>query len=439
VATLSDRVKFCVLTGDLVDLSDSRPLDQAAREYEFLAEETRAFPTPLFFVPGNHDIAGVRAKDDWDPATPYYGYGFFTYRVGPLRWSFTCAGVHFVGLDFNRLVDGAWEWGVPDSAAQWLAADLALVKPNTRTLLFVHFPVGVDALREVAERFAVTQIFHGHDHVDRSGRFGSTPTLSSGSLAEIFGPRDRQPGYRLVHVTETGLETFYRATGARHAVTVDFPRHGDVLRPGDTIRGAFDDPTAQIEQLTVRIGAHKATVPFERGPLCCRFEAALDLGRVAAGIRPIHVVAQGKDACGQAELTALVLSGRHDPIALTEDVVVEIDVGGIDHAAELMVNDATRIPLSPTALKGDEDYPQPVQGTELRRIPLPRAKLRRLNRIELRAGANPAGGRDRFCVLDVRLTLDGRTVRDPRFRHGAQHPLYVANERGFWIDLTPGE
>jgi hypothetical protein len=235
------------------------------------------------------------------------------------------------------------------------------------------------------------------------------------------------------------METFYRATGDRHAITIDAPRAGGALKPGDALRGAFYDPPGEIRRLTVRIGEREEVVPFRRGPLWCRFATALDLTDVVAGVRPIGISITSAQLRKCVELSRLVLTDRLVPFAAPDDTVLDIDVGGVDHGAELHVNGAILARLHPTMLKGEHDFPKPVAGTEQRRFVIPRQRLRRLNRIEFRAGSDPEGGVDRFCVLDVRLTSDGHTFRDNRFRHGRENPAYVTAAKVYWIDLLPGQ
>ena len=49
------------------------------------------------------------------------GNGAYTKYLGPIRWSFDYAGVHFVGLDWAREVAGTIQTGVAPSAVRWLA------------------------------------------------------------------------------------------------------------------------------------------------------------------------------------------------------------------------------------------------------------------------------------------------------------------------------
>lgn len=287
LAALGTALQFCILTGDLVHLGDSQPEEEVVRQFDLLGAGLLGFPLPFFCVTGNHDIVGVRAPNLWDKKNPLYGYGAYTRRVGPLRWSFNYAGIHFAGLDFNQFADNQWKWGVPQSAVDWLDKDLSRVPAGARIFVFVHFPTGVDALQKVLENYKVTQVFHGHDHVDVARKLGSVPCLSSASLSQIFGDRDRSPGYRLVRVTESGIDTFFRATGVPHALTLETPRHNGVL--GTEVRGAIFDPAGAIGALTVTVGDETNAATLERGSLWSRFSVALKSALPAGREMPVTV------------------------------------------------------------------------------------------------------------------------------------------------------
>jgi len=205
---------FCVLGGDLVDLADSHPPLQAEAEFGLFQQETRDFPLPLFCIPGNHDIAGIRAKEGWTSEHPLYGYRGFTRVVGPLRWSFTHADVHFVGLDFNGWDGSAWTLGVPASAVEWLAEDLRQLTAGTRVFLFAHHLSNSAPLDAFLAGRPVDAVFTGHGHQDLRTEVHGIPVFEGGSLSQIFGKSGAPIGYRVIHVERDGFRTEYRATGA---------------------------------------------------------------------------------------------------------------------------------------------------------------------------------------------------------------------------------
>lgn len=290
---MAGRIAFCVLTGDNVHMCDHRSLEQAKSQYDLLAEMMRSFPLPLFSIPGNHDPAGVNTLAGWDRSHPMYGYGFHWKVVGPLRWSFNYAGVHFVGIDYMHKIGPKWAWGVPQSAVTWLGEDLKLLKPGSRVLLFVHYPEGAKELKALLREHRVEHIFSGHKHRVSEGTYADIPFTLSGSLSYILFQQGQLPGCRFVRVESNGLETFYKPTGAEVAVTVDSPARNRLLRPGQKIRGSFFDPQDRIRTVMVKVGRAEADVSVHRAAVFSSFEARVDLTKLRTGLH--KVVAEVSD------------------------------------------------------------------------------------------------------------------------------------------------
>ena len=288
-----ERFPFCIMTGDNVDLADRQEFRKGQAQYQFLAEQMKDFPLPLFVIPGNHDPAGVNAGKGWDRRHPMYGYGFHWKIVGPLRWSFNYAGIHFVGIDFMYRDGSKWVWGVPDSAVEWLRKDLQRVEPGRRILLFVHFPKAQskDAFDAVLRTHKVEHIFAGHTHTVETGTYAGVARTFSGALSVIFGKKKDLPGYRFVRVTAKGLSTLYKPTGAEVAVTIDHPRPGGALKPADTIRGKVFDPDGKVKELTVKLDGAAAEVTLRRRPVFGQFTARLAPAAVTAGDHTLEAVA----------------------------------------------------------------------------------------------------------------------------------------------------
>ncbi len=274
LAALKNHLAFCVLTGDLTDDSNGHPFEKAREEFNFLGEQLHDFPVPWFGIPGNHDLAGANAIPAWDTNSPK-GYTFFTQVVGPLRWSFNYANIHFVGVDFMHPVNGKWGWGPSASAVEWLDRDLSLVPTGQRIFLFVHFPMETNGLAQVVRKYPITQIFHGHDHQDHPSMFAGVPALSSGSVAQIFEDKDRPTGYRVVRVTDNGIDTFYRPTGEAHGVALDQPRKIAAVAAGQPVSGAVWDPSHQLKKLWLSQGGQTQEIPLDSNPTWRRFQASL--------------------------------------------------------------------------------------------------------------------------------------------------------------------
>ena len=155
-------LKFAVVTGDLGYMGP----DNADKDFADLRKFTREFPVPMFHTVGNHDVVGIHSKDVWKKPGDVYGNGAFTKYLGPVRWSFSYAGVHFVGMDWARIEkDGSLQLGFPDVAVDWFEQDLKLLPPNTRTFFFSHqFSTPNPNFFPLCQANNVELILSGHAH-----------------------------------------------------------------------------------------------------------------------------------------------------------------------------------------------------------------------------------------------------------------------------------
>lgn len=159
---LMSQARFCFNTGDM---GYAGP-DSADAMFGGIRTRADAFPVPMFFAIGNHDIAHDQANpSDWSKG-PLHGYGGFTKHLGPVRWSFSYGGVHFAAIDWADLRNNSFE-SVPEIAAEWLDRDLQALPPGTRTFLMVHFPNGCQRYYDVIAKHKVLRIFGGHNHTTR--------------------------------------------------------------------------------------------------------------------------------------------------------------------------------------------------------------------------------------------------------------------------------
>ncbi|MCE5276956.1 MAG: metallophosphoesterase [Planctomycetaceae bacterium] len=157
VKELGGLLKFCFNTGDM---GYAGP-DNAESMFTGLKKIGQEFPVPMFFTPGNHDMV----KQVERGSGPLAGAGGFTKYLGPIRWSFDYAGVHFASIDWwDPDIKEHVEGSAPPIAAAWLDKDLSAVKPGTRTILLVHFPSGCKEYFDVIARHKVAQAFGGHNH-----------------------------------------------------------------------------------------------------------------------------------------------------------------------------------------------------------------------------------------------------------------------------------
>ena len=115
---VAEKCAFIVHTGDICYLKGM----QAHAELM----NTATMGLPVLYCLGNHDLV---AGD--------YGEQAFEELFGPCRYSFNAGGIHFLvvpmteGWDFKPGYD-------EDELADWLRADLALVKPNQPVMAFSH-------------------------------------------------------------------------------------------------------------------------------------------------------------------------------------------------------------------------------------------------------------------------------------------------------------
>ena len=145
---------FLIVTGDLVRDALRVSATEATGYYELFRDERARFATPMWTVPGNHEIFGIeRRLSHVDPSHPLFGREMYRHYFGPDYYSFTRGGIHFVGLNTVD-VDGEAYYGHVDSLQlAWLARDLALIPPSMPVVTFNHIPFvsAVDQLRGLTE------------------------------------------------------------------------------------------------------------------------------------------------------------------------------------------------------------------------------------------------------------------------------------------------
>ena len=132
---------FVIITGDLVRDALRVGEAEATGYYELFKREAALFESPVWTVPGNHEIFGVeRDQSKVSAAHPLYGRNMYRHYRGPDYYSFNYGGVHFVGLNTVD-VDDQWYYGHIDSAQlAWLERDLALVPSTMPVVTFNHIP-----------------------------------------------------------------------------------------------------------------------------------------------------------------------------------------------------------------------------------------------------------------------------------------------------------
>jgi 3',5'-cyclic AMP phosphodiesterase CpdA len=141
--TLVDSIRpgLLLLSGDLIRDALRVPEAEAVGYYELFVKERNAFRTPVFTVPGNHEVFGIERDTSRVSIThPLYGRAMYRHYLGPDYYSFTRGGVHFVGLNTVDIDDQRYYGHVDSLQLAWLERDLALVPANTPVVTFNHIP-----------------------------------------------------------------------------------------------------------------------------------------------------------------------------------------------------------------------------------------------------------------------------------------------------------
>ncbi|MCE5325811.1 MAG: hypothetical protein LLG01_05300 [Planctomycetaceae bacterium] len=149
IARAGNHVAWAVMNGDLGYLTEEGCID----DYTNVKKYTDDFPVPLMQVIGNHDLVGI-GEGGYDAPHELAGQGGFTKYLGPTRWSFDYAGVHFV----------AFNWPMVDKAGEdWLCADMDAQPKDRPIYLFIHMwdkflgPI-------IQKRPNVKLVLAGHSH-----------------------------------------------------------------------------------------------------------------------------------------------------------------------------------------------------------------------------------------------------------------------------------
>jgi Icc protein len=132
---------FTLITGDLVRDALRVGEAEATGYYDLFANEIGKFRSPVFTVPGNHEIFGIeRTLSKVDASHPLYARAMYHKYRGPDYYSFNWGGVHFVGLNTID-IDDQWYYGhVDDAQMRWLKQDLAAIPATMPVVTFNHIP-----------------------------------------------------------------------------------------------------------------------------------------------------------------------------------------------------------------------------------------------------------------------------------------------------------
>ncbi len=225
IRDMTGCIKFVFLTGDLIDLADRQDPSTVNPQISFFNEQSGDFPVSLFCTTGNHDVIGVRPDraGSWNHDDRNYAYRWYTKDVGPLRWSFNYAGIHFVGIDYmTRYPNGIWHDDISQAAVDWLAADLALLPKGTQIFLFVHYHS--DNIAALVRQHSVNHIFRGHTHYVSRTTWNGADMSEAGSTSQMDPGSMDSLGYDVVLVDDN--------------VTPKYTALGNPYKPN--VKGDFD-------------------------------------------------------------------------------------------------------------------------------------------------------------------------------------------------------
>ncbi|MBC7956910.1 MAG: metallophosphoesterase [Cytophagales bacterium] len=103
-------------------------------ELRFAASEARAWPTPMRFVPGNHDMGDGSGERPLDPAR----LSAYTASFGPDHWAVSAGRWELIGINAQLLGSGTPE---EEAQWQWLEGHSRQVGRWDHSILFLHRPL----------------------------------------------------------------------------------------------------------------------------------------------------------------------------------------------------------------------------------------------------------------------------------------------------------
>jgi Icc protein len=198
------KVDVVLIAGDLTE-------GGKREQFEDFKAQSKGFRSPVYVVPGNHDVGGKHLVDKPGGTTAERNT-LYEAQLGPSHWAATIAGVRILGINASLLGSG-----LPGEATQWTFLEKALAKPSPEpTLLLTHYPLYLTSADEpsseywnvepaprarlltLLEKGKVHAVLSGHLH--RPLEIRQKNVLYTGTPPVSFGlPRGKQPqGWTLV-------------------------------------------------------------------------------------------------------------------------------------------------------------------------------------------------------------------------------------------------
>jgi 3',5'-cyclic-AMP phosphodiesterase len=435
VTAVPGRYRFAISTGDGSSCDHVSPelaWQLSVGSFEMMSR----LQMPWRIAPGNHEaIGGEHAISvGWRSDHPRYGYGLFWELYGPLRWSFTYAGVHFAGIDvMDHPSHNFWNYGSSKSAIAWLRRDLATLPAGMPVYLFGH--CFNDDTLPLLTNANFRAVIYGDGHENRLAEYRGVPFVESGSLCPTAPAEYR--GYRVFRVnTDGGFDENFRFPG-RDAALCLFPRDFQIgPQPPTLLRMpgyGYGLPIA-TGAVTVTVDGQPADFRVDR-TLAFRteFTARIDLARLPCGYLKAEARAAhaGREIRSDEQLV-LNIQGIHTPWRDPGKVTLRLVTCGLSAPAEVWVNgkklDTIKNPADSANLPGKH---------VARRFAfeLPAGLARRMNAVEVKPGLT-AGKPDPVCLDYCWMEHDEEVCRDMDPRLGYGH--FYGALRTHYIDLkTP--
>jgi hypothetical protein len=197
---------FVIHTGDLMD----EPSAWAARAFRALVSPLRA---PIYFVPGNHDVYNPHlgeteapwwAKLEVDSHLEAQFRGWF----GPTWHTFSCRGVHLVGID-SLIVNS----GLAEEAEQWAWLEDTLEGLGRRgetIILFTHLPLFI---RQPDEKLDSADFANRYLLIAPPGRDRLLDLVRKHHVAAVLSGHLHAPWHR-AYTWPEGFTTQFVCTGS---------------------------------------------------------------------------------------------------------------------------------------------------------------------------------------------------------------------------------
>ncbi len=291
------RALFGVAVGDI--MFDDLTLYP---EYE---RAVQAMGLPFFQVVGNHDLDYAARSAELTTST-------FMRHFGPPYYSFDVGAVHYVVLQ-DVLYHGTGYVGyVDERQLQWLEADLALVEPGRRVVVFMHIPLEskqwtrdnerrASPTVSVNNRAAVyallarhhVDVISGHTHENEHVFEGGVHEHVQGTVCGAWwtGPicHDGTPaGYGIYDVRGESIAWTYKATGQPldHQLRVYGPG-SDPAAPDELIANVWNwDPKWTVEWISDGVPRGPMARRVGLDPLSVQLHAGASLPKRRTWVEP---------------------------------------------------------------------------------------------------------------------------------------------------------